>query len=67
MLKPIALQSEYLPPTQSQNSKIFSSAIPNALTAPILVDKATKCFATSSSLPAFKNQDLAEFALVMVS
>jgi hypothetical protein len=31
MLKPIALQSEYLPPTQSQNSKIFSSAIPNAV------------------------------------
>ena len=33
MLKPIALQSEYLPPTHSQNSKMISSAIPNFFTA----------------------------------
>lgn len=46
MDKPIADQSEYRPPTQSQNSNIFALSIPNSVTLVSLVDKATKCFAT---------------------
>src|SRR5690349_18502132 len=61
-------QSEYRPPTQSQNTNIFSSAIPNSLTACRLVEMATKCLATSASeLANLRNHSLAEPALVMVS
>src|SRR5690349_16550879 len=65
---PIALQREYLPPTQSQNSNMFSVSIPKAETSFALVDKAAKCLAMSSAFAPFsRNQLLAVFALVMVS
>ena len=46
---PIADHSEYLPPTQSQNSNILASSIPNSFTLVAFVDKAMKCFATALS------------------
>lgn len=46
--KPIADQREYRPPTQSQNSNIFASSMPNSRTFGPLVDNATKCFATAA-------------------
>jgi len=46
MERPIADQREYRPPTQSQNANMFASAIPNLVTASVLVERATKCLAT---------------------
>src|SRR5690606_25292316 len=68
ILSPIALQSEYLPPTQSQNWNIFSASIPKFSTSVLFVESATKCLATSFSFAdESKNQVLAECALVIVS
>ena len=68
MDNPMALVNEYLPPTQSQKMNIFSASIPKSVTAFSLVDNAIKCFATYLlSFAEFKNQSLAEKALVMVS
>src|SRR5256885_16881311 len=68
MDKPIALHNEYLPPTQSQNSNMFSYSIPIFVTYFSLVDSATKCFATwLSSLAALRNHSLAVWAFVIVS
>jgi hypothetical protein len=65
---PIALQSEYRPPTQSQNSNMFAGSIPNARTSFSFVESATKCFATAaSSFAAAKNQSRAVCAFVSVS
>ena len=64
----MALVNEYLPPTQSQKMNIFSASIPKSVTAFSFVDNAIKCFATYLlSFAEFKNQSLAEKALVMVS
>src|ERR1041385_6664384 len=66
--KPIEDQREYLPPTQSQNTNMFSGAIPKAATSLALVETATKCFATSPLPPDFsKNHFLADSAFVIVS
>ena len=47
---PIADHNEYRPPTQSQNSNmLFSASIPNSATFGLLVERATKCFATALS------------------
>lgn len=45
---PTAEQTEYLPPTQSQNAKAFFGSMPNSLTSFRLVDTATMCFATAA-------------------
>ncbi|MNL24557.1 hypothetical protein D3C87_1459960 [compost metagenome] len=64
----MALHKEYLPPTQSQNSNMFSVSIPKADTSLALVDKAAKCLAMSSFVAPFsRNQSRAVLALVMVS
>ena len=42
MDNPIALHKLYLPPTQSQNTNMFSGAIPNFTTAVSLVLRAAK-------------------------
>ena len=39
---PTADDKEYLPPTQSQNSKIFEISIPKSPTASLFVETATK-------------------------
>ena len=44
--RPIADQSEYRPPTQSQNSNMFFVSMPNFVTSFSLVERATKCLAT---------------------
>merc|ERR1719458_2295422 len=68
MVSPMADHKEYLPPTQSQNPNMLLVSMPNSATLAALVDKATKCFATAFSSPAFsRNQVLAVVALVMVS
>ena len=46
---------------------MFFLSIPNLVTSDSLVDKATKCFAISDSLPLCKNQDFAVLAFVVVS
>jgi hypothetical protein len=48
MERPMADQSEYRPPTQSQNLNMFDEEIPNEVTAEVLVERATKCLATCS-------------------
>src|ERR1700690_1396994 len=66
--RPIALQREYLPPTQSQKTNIFERAIPNFTTSVSFVDNATKCLAICAGSKAdFKNHPRAEWGLVMVS
>src|SRR6266542_2948006 len=66
--RPMALQREYLPPTQSQNSNILFLSIPNFITSFSFVERATKCLAICfSSFAFFKNHSLAVCALVMVS
>ena len=66
--RPIALSSEYLPPTQSQNSNILAVSIPNFSTSSELVDSATKCFATADSSPSARTSHcLAVRAFVIVS
>src|SRR5690606_10880974 len=68
MESPIADQSEYLPPTQSQNSNILRVSIPKSETPFSLVLSAAKCLATSScEAPWLRNHCLAECALAMVS
>ncbi len=68
MLNPIALHREYLPPTQSQNSNIFSGSIPNSVTAFVFVERAAKCLAISAGSPPFhRNHFFALSAFVMVS
>src|SRR6185369_7790049 len=66
--RPMEDHNEYRPPTQSQNTNMFSEAIPNSVTAFVLVETATKCFATSP-LPfdLSRNHFLADSALVIVS
>jgi hypothetical protein len=44
---PMAEVKEYRPPTQSQNSNMFSGSMPNSATASVLVETATKCLATA--------------------
>src|SRR3981189_226472 len=66
--RPIADQTEYLPPTQLSNWNMFLASIPNLVTSASLVDRATKCFAISPfPLVSFKNHSLAVLALVVVS
>src|SRR5690554_506302 len=68
--KPTALQSENLPPTQSQIGKICDLLIPKLVTFSIFVDTATKCLEIVSSLvPKFldSNQSLIVVALLSVS
>src|SRR5258706_508557 len=66
--RPMEDHNEYRPPTQSQKANIFSEAMPKDVTAFVLVDRATKCLATSPFSPDFsKNHCLALSALVMVS
>src|SRR5690606_40429291 len=68
MDKPIADQSEYRPPTQSQNSNMFCVSIPKAATPFSFVLRAAKCLATSASpAPDFKNPSLAHCALAIAS
>ena len=58
----------YLPPTQSQNSNMFASSMPNLVTSSLLVESATKCLATcAASLAESRNQLLQVVALVIVS
>ena len=57
----------YRPPTQSQNSNMWSVSMPNSATAVLLVDTATKCLAMSCSLASRRNHWRAVLALVMVS
>merc|ERR1712147_303544 len=45
---PTAEQTEYLPPTQSQNANAFFGSMPNSLTNFKLVDTATMCLLTAS-------------------
>ena len=67
--KPIADHIEYRPPTQSQNSNMFSTSMPNSDTFSAFVDTATKCRATAASEPpsAPNTQSRAERAFVRVS
>ena len=64
---PIALQSEYRPPTQSQNWNMFFVSMPNWETFSAFVLRAIKCFAIASSGALFKNHFLADVAFVIVS
>ncbi len=48
MDRPMADQSEYRPPTQSQNSNMFCLSMPNLVTSFSLVERATKCLATAA-------------------
>jgi hypothetical protein len=65
---PIAESIEYRPPTQSQNPNMFPVSMPNFETRSALVETATKCLATASSLPSSPTiQSRAEVALVSVS
>merc|ERR1719277_75023 len=58
----------YLPPTQSQNSNIFASSMPNLVTNDLFVLRATKCLATKLGfLAERRNQVLQVSALVIVS
>ena len=64
----MADQREYLPPTQSQKTNIFSGAMPNFRTSASLVEIATKCFSIcASSIAASRNHLRAVCALVIVS
>ena len=66
--KPIDDQREYLPPTQSHKTNIFSGWIPNSITASELLEIATKWFFINSFFFALSiNQSRAEKALVIVS
>ena len=65
--KPTALHNEKRPPTQSHIGKTLSGLIPNSVTFWILVETATKCFATSSCEADCKNQLLIVSALDKVS
>src|SRR5260370_4173457 len=68
MERPIEDHNEYLPPTQSQNTNIFSGAIPKSVTSFEFVETATKCLATSPLPPDFsRNHFFADSALVIVS
>src|SRR6478609_9838488 len=66
--RPMEDHNEYRPPTQSQNTNMFSEAIPNSVTALVLVETATKCLATSP-LPfdLSRNHCFADSAFVIVS
>mmetsp|Transcript_9781 Transcript_9781/g.20303 ORF Transcript_9781/g.20303 Transcript_9781/m.20303 type:complete len:236 (-) Transcript_9781:235-942(-) len=66
---PMALQSEYRPPTQSQNPNMLVVSIPNLETPAAFVERAAKCFATEDSSPsnALRMKALAVPALVIVS
>jgi hypothetical protein len=50
--RPMAESIEYRPPTQSQKPNMFSVSMPNSDTRSALVETATKCLATASSLPS---------------
>ena len=64
----VMMRPPYLPPTQSQNSNMFASSMPNLVTSSLLVESATKCLATwAASLAESRNQLLQVVALVMVS
>ena len=59
---------EYRPPTQSQKPNMLAVSMPNFATRSALVDTATKCLATASSVPSAEmTQSRAEVALVSVS
>ena len=64
---PIDDQIEKRPPTQSRKGNMLSALMPNAVTADVLVDTATKCAAKSVSLACCRNQRRAACALSMVS
>ena len=59
MESPIALQSEYRPPTQSQNSNMFSLSIPNFTTSFWFVERAIKCLAISRDKQFIASADYA--------
>ena len=66
--RPMAESIEYRPPTQSQKPNMFAVSMPNAATRSALVETATKCLATASSVPSWPtSQSRAECALVSVS
>src|SRR6266699_5528972 len=66
---PMAEHIEYRPPTQSQNSNMLVVSIPNFRTSEVLVETATKCFATDLSSPPSPASDQARavWAFVIVS
>ena len=66
---PIALHSEYLPPTQSQKPNMLFVSMPKDDTASAFVESAAKCFAThvGSFECLDRSHDLAVWAFVMVS
>ena len=65
---PIAESTEYRPPTQSQNSNMFSVSMPNSATFSALVETATKCLATAFGVPSLESsQSRAVRAFVSVS
>ncbi len=65
---PMAEDTEYRPPTQSQNSNMLSAEMPNSATFSAAVDTATKCEAMASSEPrASTKWRRAACALAMVS
>ncbi len=65
--RPIAESYEYRPPTQSQNSNMFSVSIPNLSTSRVFVDTAMKWFCTADSSPSASNSHFrAEQALAHV-
>mmetsp|Transcript_7556 Transcript_7556/g.25967 ORF Transcript_7556/g.25967 Transcript_7556/m.25967 type:complete len:301 (+) Transcript_7556:859-1761(+) len=64
---PTALHTLYLPPTQSQNSKVLSGSIPNWLTSFTLVLTATICFDTADSPSSAVIHFLTVLAFSMVS
>src|SRR6056300_809173 len=66
--KPIADQTLYRPPTQSQKPNMLLVSIPNFETPSAFVLTATKCFATSDGAPpSAKNHSFALCAFFMVS
>merc|ERR1719336_3263211 len=65
---PMALHTEYRPPTQFQNSNTLLLSMPKFAHLSGLVDNAMKCFATAfSSLTWFLSHVLHRFALSIVS
>ena len=67
MLNPTELQRENRPPTQSFIGKVFSGVMPKAAVFSVLVETATKCFATAVSGAWFKNQERILVELLSVS
>src|SRR5882724_8207300 len=64
--KPIAEATEYRPPTQSQNSNMLATSLPNFVTSAAFVDTETKCLATDRSSPPSPASDQARAVLAFV-